>query len=54
MFMPTGTESAAYLFKVRSLASQRLRTSEMLSSRTRRNKGELAGLSGNRLLIREA
>ena len=24
--MPTGTESAAYLFKVRSLASQRLRT----------------------------
>jgi hypothetical protein len=26
MFLATGTESAAYLFKVRSLASQRLRT----------------------------
>ena len=28
--IPTGTESAAYLFKVRSLASQRLRTRERL------------------------
>jgi hypothetical protein len=31
--IPTGTESAAYLFKVRSLASQRLRTREGFSKR---------------------
>ena len=30
--IPTGTESAAYLFKVRSLASQRLRTREKIKA----------------------